>query len=70
MPEETGAEFFEQLRTTHPQLCTRFVFMSGGVWSASTTEFVARSGCPHVEKPFSLDELRQLLHALIAKPSS
>jgi two-component system NtrC family sensor kinase len=67
MPEETGAEFFEQLKTQHPALCSRFAFMSGGVWNANTSEFVARSGCPHVEKPFSLDDLRRLLNALIAK---
>jgi len=65
MPEESGAEFFEQITAQHPELRTRFVFMSGGVWSASTSEFLERSGCAHVDKPFSLDELRRLLNALI-----
>jgi PAS domain S-box-containing protein len=65
MPVESGADFFGYIKARHPQLSRRFVFMTGGAFSEQSDAFLAASGCPHVEKPFALDQLRALLEQLI-----
>jgi CheY-like chemotaxis protein/anti-sigma regulatory factor (Ser/Thr protein kinase) len=67
MPGESGADFFEYTRAHHPDLAKRFVFMSGGVFNPNILTFLERSGCVHVDKPFSLDHVRALLTQLMQR---
>jgi len=69
MPEVTGIELFERVTEKYPELRERFVFMTGGAFSASTRQFVDSTHLPRLEKPFDVRELRRLLH-LRAKASA
>ena len=62
MPEVTGIELFERVSAAHPELRDRFIFMTGGAFSASTRQFIDSTEHPRLEKPFDVRELRRLLH--------
>jgi len=59
MPAMTGMEFFAELERRQPELCSRVVFMSGGVFSPDAQEFVRRH--PHIGKPLSTKTLRDVV---------
>ena len=42
-----------------PDLVDRLVFSTGDVASAESARFIESSGCPVLEKPFSIDALRR-----------
>jgi two-component system cell cycle sensor histidine kinase/response regulator CckA len=62
MPEVTGMELFERVSKAHPELRDRFVFMTGGAFSAGMRELVEATQLPRLEKPFDIRELRRILH--------
>ena len=61
MPEMTGPQLFDKLRSARPDLASRFVFMSGGAFDTSVRQFLQRTSRPIVEKPFETTRLRALL---------
>ena len=61
MPGCGGVELHERLRTTNPDLLRRFIVATGNAVSDETAEFVRRTLCPVLQKPFELSELRALL---------
>ncbi len=63
MPDVSGMEVFAQIQKSHPELAPRFVFMTGGAFTPKAREFLESVDNEHVEKPFSIRELR----ALVAK---
>jgi PAS domain S-box-containing protein len=64
MPEIDGIEVYERTRARDPETARRFVFMSGGAYTARTRAFVASCGNPRLEKPFGLDQVRELAQKL------
>ena len=69
MPVESGADFYSYVKVHYPSLSQRFVFMTGGAFTASSSDFLSQSECPHVEKPFALEQLRELLATFIERAS-
>jgi arsenate reductase (glutaredoxin) len=63
MPGEGGPELLSHLRTAHPELAQRFVFMTGGASLPIAEQLRSEAVYPQLEKPFELDAVR----ALIAK---
>jgi len=61
MPVESGADLYAYVLAHYPDLAERFVFMTGGAFTARSIKFLEESRRPHVEKPFELDALRKLL---------
>jgi CheY-like chemotaxis protein len=61
MPGLSGEEFFDLLRRDFPEMLTRVVFTSGDILREETQDFLARSGCPSLQKPYELSELVRLL---------
>jgi CheY-like chemotaxis protein len=61
MPGLSGEGFFELLLCDFPDMARRIVFTSGDIQGADTQAFLARSGCPALQKPFELSELILLL---------
>ena len=62
MPDLTGMDLFEEIKTTRPELGERFVFMTGGALTGRVEEFFQRypnNRC--IQKPFDLRELRSLV---------
>jgi two-component system NtrC family sensor kinase len=59
--EYTGFELFERLRGEGRGLEQRIVFTTGDSISAQTREALERADRPVLRKPFSLDDLREML---------
>ena len=66
MPDVNGVEIFERVRDTHPRAADRFVFMTGGVFSDATREFVLKTRHPIVQKPFDVRRIEGLLRSFSA----
>jgi CheY-like chemotaxis protein len=61
MPDLTGMDLFEEIKTIRPELAQRFVFMTGGALTGRMEEFFKRYPNRCIQKPFDLVELRSLV---------
>jgi two-component system, cell cycle sensor histidine kinase and response regulator CckA len=65
MPEMTGMEFYEELTRDHGAIATRVIFMSGGVLSPHSREFLDRVPNLRLDKPIDMKRLHQLVDEAI-----
>ncbi|HEX8437444.1 response regulator [Archangium sp.] len=65
MPEMSGMDLHEELTSHSPELAERFVFLTGGAFTSSARAFLSRVSNPRLEKPFSSQELRELVQSLV-----
>jgi len=63
LPDVDGVEIYQRVRVTDPAAASRFVFMTGGVFSASTRDFVSVTQNPVVRKPFSAQRIEGFLRS-------
>lgn len=63
MPGTTGVEFFQQLDSVNPDMRDRTVFMTGGFQEGETEDFIQGTGRPHIQKPFDLSVISEVLQA-------
>jgi PAS domain S-box-containing protein len=61
MPGLTGIEVYERVTAKYPEHSKKFVFMSGGAFTPTARDFLARTESPRLEKPFEIAQLRTLL---------
>jgi CheY-like chemotaxis protein len=61
MPGMTGMDVFASVNDSQPAVAARFVFMTGGALSRQAAEFLEHTVNPHVAKPFSPEQIRQLV---------
>ncbi|MGZ3420457.1 MAG: PAS domain S-box protein [Polyangiales bacterium] len=61
MPDLSGMDLFEQLRARKPELAERVVFVTGGAFTPQAQAFMDRTGVPHLEKPFDIGRVRDLV---------
>lgn len=61
MPGMSGLDVYRSLRTQHPPLADRVVFMTGGTSEQVVEDALASVGQPTLEKPFTEDSLRDVL---------
>ncbi len=66
MPEVTGMELHDRVAAEWPEQAERFVFMTGGAFTAGAQRFVESSSVPVVSKPVDLDRLEGLVQARLA----
>lgn len=66
MPDGDGPSLYNWLLTHRPELSMRIGFISGDTLGPSAGRFLARSGCPLIEKPFTPADVRAFLGDLIA----
>jgi len=66
MPEVSGMELYEKLLSERPELASRFVFMTGGAFTAKAREFLSAHDQPVLEKPFDIAEVHDLVASSIA----
>lgn len=64
MPHGDGPGFFDWLQAQYPALTTRIGFVTGDTLGPLAGRFLARSGCPMLEKPFAIDDIRFFLSDL------
>jgi len=53
----SGIEVYQRLRTHHPDLAARIIFMTGGAYAADARCFLEGVANPCLDKPFDLDEV-------------
>ena len=68
MPEVSGMDVFETLQLERPGLEERVVFMTGGAFTSRAQEFLARVTNPHLEKPFDIQEVKDLVYVVAGRP--
>ncbi|HEM61081.1 MAG TPA: response regulator, partial [Chloroflexi bacterium] len=61
MPGMGGKELYRLVRERQPGLARRFIFTTGDSMSSSTRAFLEATSCPHVTKPFTIEELRKAI---------
>ena len=64
----TGAHFYEQLLAQSPALAARIVFLTGGVFTPETREFLDRVPNARLEKPFESQTLKALVNERLRRP--
>jgi signal transduction histidine kinase/ActR/RegA family two-component response regulator len=57
----TGMDLYHRVIERWPELTSRFVFLTGGATTPAARAFVAARADVVIEKPFSVDELRELI---------
>ena len=67
MPELDGPGLFKHLMAQRPELLRRTAFITGDSLGATARDFLRTSGRPYIEKPFSPEELRDLVGRLLAE---
>lgn len=61
MPGVSGIELHERLAAARPELLDRLILSTGDSVSSEAADFLRRSSCPVLNKPFELAELRAML---------
>jgi CheY-like chemotaxis protein len=61
MPNLEGSGLFSAIKECRPDLVERVAFVTGDTLSPMASEFLSSCGRPHIEKPFSPDDVRRLL---------
>lgn len=61
MPGVSGIELHARLAAARPELLARLILSTGDSVSLEAAEFLRRSSCPVLNKPFELAELRAML---------
>ena len=61
MPGVDGAGLYEYLRGVRGDLTSRIVIVTGDTASIETQEFIQRTGSPVLAKPFTLEELMEVV---------
>ena len=66
MPNMTGMEFFDALKSLDANLAQRMLFMSGGAVTAKSADFLNALGKKCIAKPFKSAELRAVIQQALA----
>ncbi len=63
LPDVNGVEIYYRVRDEDPAMAARFVFMTGGAFTAATRAFVEETTNPVVQKPFDLPHIEGLIRS-------
>ena len=66
MPGMSGPDFHAALLERFPDQAERIVFLTGDAFTSSVTEFLAKVGNFHLEKPFETDALLTVVNARVS----
>jgi CheY-like chemotaxis protein len=66
MPYLDGPGLYRALERRLPELCRRFVLMTGDVLSAEIQAFLEQTGVPGLSKPFDRGEVRRVIQRIAA----
>lgn len=67
MPDATGIALYEWLLARDPDLAARILFMTGGAATPGVDAFLGSIENPHIEKPFSVEQLRSEIRKLLER---
>jgi len=66
MPQLSGPDFYREIARRAPELCRRFVLVTGDELNAETRAFLDETRVPNLGKPFDLPEIRQIVQRVLA----
>jgi len=66
MPDVDGPGLFMRIKNAYPDLLGRLVFITGDTLGPANRAFLKRTGVPHLEKPLSPEEVRRVVHEVLA----
>jgi two-component system NtrC family sensor kinase len=66
MPDGDGPGLYDWLSANRPEMIARIGFVTGDTLGPSAGRFLARTGCPVIEKPFTPEDIGRVLQALVA----
>ena len=66
MPGYGGTDLYENVQKKHAYLKDKVIILTGDVFSQDVKDFLARSGCPYVLKPFEPKKLLELARKLLS----
>lgn len=61
MPGTSGQDLYVKLRSSHPEIAERMVFMTAGAFTPETRMFLSRVRNPVLHKPFDTKTLRWMI---------
>ncbi|MBI3805149.1 MAG: response regulator [Nitrospirae bacterium] len=61
MPLMDGKAFYSTIKQQFPELAKRIVFVTGDVANPDTVSFLKGAGNLHLQKPFTIQEVKSLL---------
>jgi hypothetical protein len=64
----TGMDFHTALSRSHPNLCRRVIFMSGGAFTQAAREFLETVPNRRIDKPIDAPALRLLIEGSLGSP--
>jgi CheY-like chemotaxis protein len=63
MPEMSGPALHGQVASRWPELAERFIFLTGGAFSAEARRFLEQAAVACLNKPFKVDQLLELIES-------
>jgi PAS domain S-box-containing protein len=70
MPGMSGPELYEILSRRWPRLAPHVLFLTGDTNHPRSWEFIERTGCAYLEKPFEIQELLSALQRVLRSPGA
>jgi CheY-like chemotaxis protein len=67
MPQMNGDELYRKAIARRPELRERFVFLTGDTMSEDTQIFLSEQARPHLNKPFELETMIQVISQVLAE---
>ena len=65
MPELDGPGLYRELAGRHPKLLRRIIFLTGDSLSTQVQVFLQQTQVPSVDKPFTFEGLRRVIHQVL-----
>jgi CheY-like chemotaxis protein len=65
MPELDGPGLYRELQAHYPQLCRRFICLTGDTLSPEALAFIAESSVPRLTKPFTAAAVRRAIQQVL-----
>jgi DNA-binding response OmpR family regulator len=64
----SGADVQAWVLENHPELKSKMLFITGDTANEETAAILKNTGVPYIEKPFRVNQLIALVHAILGKP--
>ena len=64
-PIISGMQLYEYMEKNHPELVDKVIFMTGDYLNATTYTFLERTNRPFINKPFTPDQIMELIKPIL-----
>jgi CheY-like chemotaxis protein len=64
MPLMDGIELYQHLEAESLQIANRVIFTTGDIMNKSVMEFIGKTQRPLLPKPFTIDELKNIIRTI------